>query len=91
MSSIDIWLFASVLLCFRTLFFFPYSDYVTPYFAKDDKEEYYYYLNICGKTTAGNCRDSTGYTSSCQVKSSNNQQKVAGRFENQTLRCVRFL
>uniref|UniRef100_A0A8B9SD20 Insulin like growth factor 2 receptor n=1 Tax=Apteryx owenii TaxID=8824 RepID=A0A8B9SD20_APTOW len=28
----------------------------------------------------------TGYVSSCQVKPSNNQQKVAGRFENQTLR-----
>uniref|UniRef100_A0A8B9CPG0 Insulin like growth factor 2 receptor n=1 Tax=Anser brachyrhynchus TaxID=132585 RepID=A0A8B9CPG0_9AVES len=54
--------------------------------AKDDKDEYYYYLNVCGKTSAGNCKDSTGYTSSCQVKSLNNQQKVAGRFENQTLR-----
>uniref|UniRef100_A0A8B9QJA1 Insulin like growth factor 2 receptor n=1 Tax=Apteryx owenii TaxID=8824 RepID=A0A8B9QJA1_APTOW len=62
------------------------SGYVTPYLAKDDNEEYYYYLNICGKTTAGNCKDSTGYVSSCQVKPSNNQQKVAGRFENQTLR-----
>ncbi|XP_064014257.1 cation-independent mannose-6-phosphate receptor [Pogoniulus pusillus] len=61
-------------------------DYVTPYFAKDQNEEYYYYLNVCGKTTAGNCKDSTGYTSSCQVKSSTNQQKVAGRFQNQTLR-----
>nr|XP_013042229.2 cation-independent mannose-6-phosphate receptor isoform X1 [Anser cygnoides] len=61
-------------------------DYVTPYLAKDDKDEYYYYLNVCGKTSAGNCKDSTGYTSSCQVKSLNNQQKVAGRFENQTLR-----
>ncbi|XP_074023125.1 cation-independent mannose-6-phosphate receptor [Numenius arquata] len=63
-----------------------HADYVTPYFAKDDKEEYYYYLNVCGKTAAGNCKDSTGYTSSCQVKPSSNQQKVAGRFENQTLR-----
>ncbi|XP_065487218.1 cation-independent mannose-6-phosphate receptor [Caloenas nicobarica] len=63
-----------------------FPDYVTPYLAKDDKEEYYYYLNICGKTTAGNCKDDTEYTSSCQVKSSNNQQKVAGRFQNQTLR-----
>lgn len=68
-----------------------HPDYVTPYLAKDDKEEYYYYLNICGKTTAGNCKDDTEYTSSCQVKSSNNQQKVAGRFENQTLRCVKAL
>uniref|UniRef100_A0A8C4P4C4 Insulin like growth factor 2 receptor n=1 Tax=Dromaius novaehollandiae TaxID=8790 RepID=A0A8C4P4C4_DRONO len=62
------------------------SGYVTPYLAKDDNEEYYYYLNICGKTTAGNCKDSTEYVSSCQVKPSSNQQKVAGRFENQTLR-----
>ncbi|XP_062428306.1 cation-independent mannose-6-phosphate receptor isoform X2 [Rhea pennata] len=62
------------------------SGYVMPYLAKDDNEEYYYYLNICGKTAAGNCRDSTGYVSSCQVKLSSNQQKVAGRFENQTLR-----
>ncbi|NWJ02858.1 MPRI protein, partial [Crypturellus undulatus] len=62
------------------------SGYVTPYSAKDDNKEYYYYLNICGKTAAGNCKDSTGFISSCQVKSSNNQHKVAGRFENQTLR-----
>ncbi|XP_006264642.3 cation-independent mannose-6-phosphate receptor [Alligator mississippiensis] len=60
--------------------------YVTPYMAKDERQEYYYYLNICGKTTAGNCRDNGGYVSSCQVKSSNYQQKVAGKFENQTLR-----
>ncbi|OXB70385.1 UNVERIFIED_CONTAM: hypothetical protein H355_002798, partial [Colinus virginianus] len=61
-------------------------DYVTPYFAKDDKEEYYYYLNVCGRTGAGGCKDSTGYTSACQVKPSNNQKKVTGRFENQILR-----
>nr|XP_054484731.1 cation-independent mannose-6-phosphate receptor isoform X5 [Agelaius phoeniceus] len=63
-----------------------FSEYVTPYAAKDDKEEYYYYLNVCGKTTAGNCKDDTGYISSCQVKVSNNQQRVAGRYANQTLR-----
>uniref|UniRef100_A0A8C3PZL1 Insulin like growth factor 2 receptor n=1 Tax=Chrysolophus pictus TaxID=9089 RepID=A0A8C3PZL1_CHRPC len=61
-------------------------DYVTPYLAKDDKEEYYYYLNVCGRTGAGNCKDNTRYASACQVKSSNNQKKVTGRFENQTLR-----
>uniref|UniRef100_A0A8C5X5C4 Insulin like growth factor 2 receptor n=1 Tax=Malurus cyaneus samueli TaxID=2593467 RepID=A0A8C5X5C4_9PASS len=54
--------------------------------SKDDKEGYNYYLNVCGKTTAGNCEDGTEYISSCQVKRSNNQQKVAGRFANQTLR-----
>ncbi|CAM5101789.1 unnamed protein product [Eretmochelys imbricata] len=62
------------------------QSYVTPYMAKDEKEEYYYYLNICEKTTAGNCKDTTGYVSSCQVKSQSNQQKVAGKFKNQTLR-----
>ncbi|XP_027525200.1 cation-independent mannose-6-phosphate receptor [Corapipo altera] len=63
-----------------------FPEYVTPYVAKDDKEEYYFYLNVCGKTTAGNCKDGTEYISSCQVKPSSNQQKVAGRFQNQTLR-----
>uniref|UniRef100_A0A8C8S5J2 Insulin like growth factor 2 receptor n=1 Tax=Pelusios castaneus TaxID=367368 RepID=A0A8C8S5J2_9SAUR len=52
----------------------------------DEKEEYFYYLNICGKTTAGNCEDDTGDVSSCQVKSQSNQRKVAGKFKNQTLR-----
>lgn len=80
----------SVLMCVKIIFFI-HSEYVTPYSAKDDKEEYYYYLNVCGKTTAGNCKDSTGFISSCQVKLSNNQQKVAGRFANQTLRCVNAL
>ncbi|XP_062345985.1 cation-independent mannose-6-phosphate receptor [Cinclus cinclus] len=63
-----------------------FSEFVQPYSAKDDKGEYFYYLNVCGKTSAGNCKDATGYISSCQVKVSNNQQKVAGRFANQTLR-----
>ncbi|KAJ7342167.1 hypothetical protein JRQ81_009332 [Phrynocephalus forsythii] len=58
-------------------------SYVSPYLAKD-REEYYYYLNVCGKTTGGSCSDA--YASSCQVKPENNQNKVAGRFTNQTLR-----
>nr|XP_060609655.1 cation-independent mannose-6-phosphate receptor [Anolis sagrei ordinatus] len=57
--------------------------YVTPYVAKE-REEYLYYLNICGKTTEDSCQDP--YASSCQVKPQNNQHKVAGRFTNQTLR-----
>lgn len=76
---------------FFLFFFLNYLDYVTPYVAKDDKEEYYYYLNVCGRTGAGNCKDSTKYASACQVKSSTNQNKVTGRFENQTLRCVKCL
>ncbi|NWU92230.1 MPRI protein, partial [Upupa epops] len=63
-----------------------FPSYVSPYSAKDDKQEYRYYLNVCGKITAGDCQDSTGYASSCQVKSSSNQKKVAGRFQNQILR-----
>uniref|UniRef100_A0A8C4YSS2 Insulin like growth factor 2 receptor n=1 Tax=Gopherus evgoodei TaxID=1825980 RepID=A0A8C4YSS2_9SAUR len=61
-------------------------SYVTPYVAKDEKEEYYYYLNICGKTSAGNCKDDTESVSSCQVKTRGQQEKVAGKFKNQTLR-----
>uniref|UniRef100_A0A8C0J7F8 Insulin like growth factor 2 receptor n=1 Tax=Chelonoidis abingdonii TaxID=106734 RepID=A0A8C0J7F8_CHEAB len=52
----------------------------------NEKEEYYYYLNICGKTSAGNCRDDTESVSSCQVKARGHQEKVAGKFKNQTLR-----
>ncbi|KAH0622428.1 hypothetical protein JD844_024730, partial [Phrynosoma platyrhinos] len=59
------------------------SGYVSPYVAKE-REEYFYYLNVCGKTTGGSCEDA--YVSSCQVKPQNDQHKVAGRFTNQTLR-----
>uniref|UniRef100_A0A8C5WXI9 Insulin like growth factor 2 receptor n=1 Tax=Laticauda laticaudata TaxID=8630 RepID=A0A8C5WXI9_LATLA len=55
---------------------------VSPYFAKD--KEYKYYLNVCGKVAGGFCMDKD--VSSCQVKSEKSQQKVAGRFTNQTLR-----
>ncbi|XP_053150803.1 cation-independent mannose-6-phosphate receptor [Hemicordylus capensis] len=60
------------------------AGYRTPYLAKDEKEEYYYYLNICGKTSGGKCHDE--YVSSCQVKSQNSQSRIAGRFASQTLR-----
>uniref|UniRef100_A0A670YH54 Insulin like growth factor 2 receptor n=1 Tax=Pseudonaja textilis TaxID=8673 RepID=A0A670YH54_PSETE len=55
---------------------------VSPYVAKD--KEYNYYLNVCGKVAGGFCLDKD--VSSCQVKSEKSQQKVAGRFTNQTLR-----
>uniref|UniRef100_A0A8C5SQA2 Insulin like growth factor 2 receptor n=1 Tax=Laticauda laticaudata TaxID=8630 RepID=A0A8C5SQA2_LATLA len=47
-------------------------------------KEYKYYLNVCGKVAGGFCMDKD--VSSCQVKSEKSQQKVAGRFTNQTLR-----
>lgn len=59
---------------------------MSPYLAKD--KEYDYYLNVCGKVTGGACTDKD--VSSCQVKSEKSQQKVAGRFTNQTLRLVLF-
>uniref|UniRef100_A0A8C0J8H0 Insulin like growth factor 2 receptor n=1 Tax=Chelonoidis abingdonii TaxID=106734 RepID=A0A8C0J8H0_CHEAB len=55
-------------------------------FLNREEKEYYYYLNICGKTSAGNCRDDTESVSSCQVKARGHQEKVAGKFKNQTLR-----
>ncbi|KAL4649143.1 cation-independent mannose-6-phosphate receptor [Arapaima gigas] len=63
---------------------------VDPYFAvfksSDGKESYTYYLNVCGKTQAGDCADSKDYVSVCQVKDSGVMKKIAGRFEHQTLR-----
>lgn len=65
---------------------FPSLGYSSAYRAKDE-EEYYYYLNVCGKITAGDCGNDE-YISACQVKPHTNQHKVAGRFANQTLRSV---
>uniref|UniRef100_A0A3Q2EC35 Insulin-like growth factor 2 receptor n=1 Tax=Cyprinodon variegatus TaxID=28743 RepID=A0A3Q2EC35_CYPVA len=48
-------------------------------------ENYVYYLNVCGKIPTQECGDDP-FISSCQVKSSANTNKVAGRFQNQTLR-----
>uniref|UniRef100_A0A8D0GH90 Insulin like growth factor 2 receptor n=1 Tax=Sphenodon punctatus TaxID=8508 RepID=A0A8D0GH90_SPHPU len=57
-----------------------------PYVAKDERGEYFYYLNVCGKTNGGNCRDDLGEISSCQLKAAGSQHKVAGRRINQILR-----
>ncbi|XP_034964504.2 cation-independent mannose-6-phosphate receptor isoform X1 [Zootoca vivipara] len=58
--------------------------FVSPYVAKD-REEYSYYLNVCGKAAGGFCSDANA--SACQVKHADVlQQKVAGRFTHQTLR-----
>uniref|UniRef100_W5NFE2 Insulin-like growth factor 2 receptor n=1 Tax=Lepisosteus oculatus TaxID=7918 RepID=W5NFE2_LEPOC len=62
----------------------------TPYRAtstsSDGKDTYFYYLNVCGETSAGECRDTKGSISSCQVKQDGSLTKVAGRYKNQILR-----
>ncbi|XP_030627174.1 cation-independent mannose-6-phosphate receptor [Chanos chanos] len=52
--------------------------------AKSGADSYMFYLNVCGKTTAGECAGE--YVSSCQVKVNGDVKKIAGRFQNQTLR-----
>ncbi|TDH00702.1 hypothetical protein EPR50_G00191090 [Perca flavescens] len=60
-----------------------------PYYAhsgpSDGDDGYTYYLNVCGKITTNECGD-TPFVSSCQVKKTGDVKKVAGKFENQTLR-----
>ncbi|KAL0967415.1 hypothetical protein UPYG_G00251950 [Umbra pygmaea] len=62
-----------------------------PYMAEakssDGKDNYFYYLNVCGETKPGKCGDDNNYVSVCQVKATDeNEKKVAGRYQNQTLR-----
>ncbi|XP_017311659.1 cation-independent mannose-6-phosphate receptor isoform X1 [Ictalurus punctatus] len=54
--------------------------------AKIGKDSYMFYLNVCGETRAGECSDERGFVSSCQVKFGETVNKIAGRFQNQTLR-----
>ncbi|CAL1586585.1 unnamed protein product [Knipowitschia caucasica] len=60
-----------------------------PYHAFSGKEggseSYDFYLNVCGPVQTEEC-GKDGFISSCQVKRSGNIQKVAGRYQNQTLR-----
>ncbi|KAM4713477.1 cation-independent mannose-6-phosphate receptor [Anableps anableps] len=60
-----------------------------PYFIRspsgDNSESYIYYLNVCGKIPTDECGNDP-FASSCQVKKSGSFSKVAGRFQNQTLR-----
>lgn len=60
----------------------------TPYMAeaKNGKDTYFFYLNVCGGTTAGQCFDDKGYISACQFKENGDVKKIAGRYQNQTLR-----
>ncbi|KAI4887672.1 hypothetical protein NFI96_014869 [Prochilodus magdalenae] len=54
--------------------------------AKIGMDSYTFYLNVCGETKAGECKDEKGFVSSCQVKDTGEVNKIAGRFQNQTLR-----
>ncbi|KAF7662089.1 hypothetical protein LDENG_00246530 [Lucifuga dentata] len=61
-----------------------------PYYAdsrsSDAAESYIYYLNVCGETTAGGCGAHGELISSCQVKITGDVKKIAGKYQNQTLR-----
>lgn len=54
----------------------------------DGKDDYVYYLNVCGEVTVDGCKDPAGHVSACQVKKTGGANKIAGRYTNQTLRCV---
>lgn len=59
-----------------------------PYYAhsaeSDGANRYTYYLNVCGEIPTEECGKAGGFISSCQVKK--DVTKVAGRYQNQTLR-----
>ncbi|XP_077442699.1 cation-independent mannose-6-phosphate receptor isoform X2 [Stigmatopora argus] len=61
-----------------------------PYYAhstkNDGTENYIYYLNVCGKVPSEECSSLGEFVSSCQVKKTGDVKKVAGRYQNQTLR-----
>ncbi|CAN9507985.1 unnamed protein product [Ophioblennius macclurei] len=60
-----------------------------PYYAhsgsSDGTNDYVFYLNVCGRIPSSECGEEP-YVASCQVKKSQDLKKVAGRFQNQTLR-----
>uniref|UniRef100_A0A3Q4BKI1 Uncharacterized protein n=1 Tax=Mola mola TaxID=94237 RepID=A0A3Q4BKI1_MOLML len=60
----------------------PYNAHSDP---TDGGESYIYYLNVCGEVSTNECGQDK-FISSCQVKTSQDVKKVAGKYENQTLR-----
>lgn len=60
-----------------------------PYYAhsgpSDGDESYVFYLNVCGEIPTAECGVHQSI-SSCQVKKTGDVKKVAGRYQNQTLR-----
>ncbi|XP_032398409.1 cation-independent mannose-6-phosphate receptor isoform X1 [Etheostoma spectabile] len=53
--------------------------------SSDGDDSYTYYLNVCGKISTNECGNDP-FVSSCQVKKTGDVKKVAGKYENQTLR-----
>ena len=72
-------LFVCVCVCVATDL--PYHAHSGP------TDGYIYYLNVCGEVPIKECGEHQ-YVSSCQMKKSGDLKKVAGRYQNQTLRCV---
>uniref|UniRef100_H3CWI6 Insulin-like growth factor 2 receptor n=1 Tax=Tetraodon nigroviridis TaxID=99883 RepID=H3CWI6_TETNG len=66
----------------RTTTDLPYS---APSGPSSGSDSYVYYLNVCGEVFTEEC-GSDKFVSSCQVKTSGNVNKVAGKYQNQTLR-----
>uniref|UniRef100_A0A8C6L0H5 Insulin-like growth factor 2 receptor n=6 Tax=Nothobranchius TaxID=28779 RepID=A0A8C6L0H5_NOTFU len=60
----------------------PYSAHSGP---STDPQSYVYFLNVCGKVQTAECGPDP-FISSCQVKKSQDVKKVAGQYQNQTLR-----
>lgn len=52
---------------------------------RDSPESYIYYLNVCGPVQTDECGHGE-FISSCQVKTRGDIKKVAGKYQNQTLR-----
>ncbi|XP_072299395.1 cation-independent mannose-6-phosphate receptor [Eucyclogobius newberryi] len=52
---------------------------------KDSPESYIFYMNVCGPVQTDEC-GREGFISNCQVKKDGLIKKVAGRYQNQTLR-----
>ncbi|XP_056283695.1 cation-independent mannose-6-phosphate receptor [Pseudoliparis swirei] len=65
------------------------SSTEAPYYAhsgpNDGVDSYVYYLNVCGEIPTNECGEHQ-FVSSCQVKKTGDVKKVAGRYQNQTLR-----
>ncbi|XP_067429257.1 cation-independent mannose-6-phosphate receptor [Thunnus thynnus] len=60
--------------------------YYTHSGTSDSGENYVYYLNVCGEIPTEECGATGQFISSCQVKKSGDVKKVAGKYQNQTLR-----
>ncbi|XP_060687644.1 cation-independent mannose-6-phosphate receptor isoform X3 [Hemiscyllium ocellatum] len=60
--------------------------HVVPKKNDDATDEYYYYLNVCGQISPAVCHDSRGFVAACQTKPDVSFSKIAGRYQNQTLR-----